>query len=343
MKRAGTNIYIQNGIENIDREKWSNFLLNHPAGNIFQTSEFFNVYRETKNYEPIFLYAIDDKNDLLGILLSVIIKSNGGILGRFSSRTIIFGGPIVRENDGRIINMLLGEFNKIIKKESIYSQIRNFVYFDNKKAFLDNGYYFDEHLNIVIDLSKTEDELWKEVSQKRRNEIRKAQREGVKVMLDNSFEALRDCYQILKEVYRNARLPLASLEFFCNLKEQLSSNTNTKFLLFVAKYENKIIGCMLALGYKNVIYDFYAGALHQYYKKYSNDLIPWEIFLWGKKEGYTIFDFGGAGKPGVPYGVRDYKKQFGGELINWGRFQAVHKPKTFKVSKFIFELYQKIF
>ena len=36
--------------------------------------------------------------------------------------------------------------------------------------------------------------------------------------------------------------------------------------------------------------------------------------------------FGGAGKPDKPYGVRDYKLKFGGQLVNWGRFEKVHKP-----------------
>ena len=89
--------------------------------------------------------------------------------------------------------------------------------------------------------------------------------------------------------------------------------------MFTALNEGKIIGCMLALVYKSTIYDFYAGSYAEYYSKYPNDLIPWEVFLWGKCEGYTCFDFGGAGKPNVPYGVREYKKKFGGDLVEHGR------------------------
>jgi len=33
---------------------WSSFVYNHPNGNIFQTPEMYEVYKQTKNYEPIF-------------------------------------------------------------------------------------------------------------------------------------------------------------------------------------------------------------------------------------------------------------------------------------------------
>ena len=94
---------------------------------------------------------------------------------------------------------------------------------------------------------------------------------------------------------------------------------------------------MLALVYQKTIYDYYAGAYKEYYKKYPNDLIPWEVFIYGKKNGFTFFDFGGAGQPNVPYGVREYKKKFGGELINFGRFEKIHKPMSCKLIKLALE------
>jgi len=37
-----------------DKTHWSEFVYNHPQGNIFQTLELAEVYKRTKNYEPIF-------------------------------------------------------------------------------------------------------------------------------------------------------------------------------------------------------------------------------------------------------------------------------------------------
>ena len=80
----------------------------------------------------------------------------------------------------------------------------------------------------------------------------------------------------------------------------------------------------------------------EYYNKYPNDLIPWEVFLWGKEHGFELFDFGGAGKPNKPYSVRDYKLKFGGELVNYGRFEKVHKPLLMEMGKTGLKIWQKL-
>ena len=44
-----------------DTKLWSEFVLNHTHGNIFQTPEMAEVYRRTKSYEPITLAVVDTK------------------------------------------------------------------------------------------------------------------------------------------------------------------------------------------------------------------------------------------------------------------------------------------
>ena len=58
-----------------DITQWSDFVYNHKHGNIFQTPELAEVYKRTKNYEPITLAAIDTRNDeILSVLQAVVIK-----------------------------------------------------------------------------------------------------------------------------------------------------------------------------------------------------------------------------------------------------------------------------
>nr|HQG68051.1 hypothetical protein [Paludibacteraceae bacterium] len=86
-------------IHNISFAEWANFIKLHPKGNIFQTPEMYEVYKNTKNYDPIFLAVIDDNDEILGILLAVIQKEHTGILGKFSARSIIMGGPLIKDNN----------------------------------------------------------------------------------------------------------------------------------------------------------------------------------------------------------------------------------------------------
>ena len=82
--------------ESPDTKQWGEFVLNHPHGNIFQTPEMAEVYRRTKNYEPVTLAAIDTEDDvMLAVLQAVVIKELSGVLGTFSARAIIQSGPFL--------------------------------------------------------------------------------------------------------------------------------------------------------------------------------------------------------------------------------------------------------
>ena len=41
----------------------------------------------------------------------------------------------------------------------------------------------------------------------------------------------------------------------------------------------------------------------------------------------------GAGVPDKPYGVRDFKMEFGGEVVEYGRYLHIRKPLLYKIGK----------
>lgn len=104
----------------LNKEEWHEFVNTHPVGNIFQTPEMHAVYKNTKMYEPVFLSVInndgDDGGEITGTLLAVIQKEHEGLLGKFSARSIIWGGPLIKDNDPDVLDYILKEYNKIIKK-----------------------------------------------------------------------------------------------------------------------------------------------------------------------------------------------------------------------------------
>jgi lipid II:glycine glycyltransferase (peptidoglycan interpeptide bridge formation enzyme) len=277
--------------------------------------------------------------EIVGSLLSVLMKEGGGLKGYFSRRCIVWGGPLVKNERSEVYSELLEKFQEVGGKKAIYTQFRNFFDLADVRTLFDNlGWQFEEHLNILIDLSKTEEMLWKEVHSKRRNEIRRAEKEGTSVRVLEKKDEFDTTYDILKEVYDRAKLPLPGIQFFRRAYDVLGTD---HFKIFLAVNEEKIIGTMYVLCFRDIMYDWYAGSYQAYYKKYPNDLIPWKAFLWGKENGFKTFDFGGAGKPDVPYGVRDYKKKFGGGVVNFGRFEKIHKPLLFQFGKLGFKVWQK--
>jgi len=47
-----------------------------------------------------------------------------------------------------------------------------------------------------------------------------------------------------------------------------------------------------------------------------------------------VFDFMGAGNPYENYGVRDFKKRFGGEIVEYGRFIKINNSFLYKIGEF---------
>ena len=327
-----------------DIKRWSEFVYNHPKGNIFQTPEMAEVYRRTKNYEPITLAAVDtETGDVVAVLLAVIIKEVGGILKHFSTRSVIHGGPLFVEGEkGRdAIKILLEHYDKIVQKKVLYTLVRNM--YDTSEisnAFNSKSYKYEDHLNYLIDLNQSVNELWTRLYKSRRNGINRAKRRGVIIEEVINSDVIPILYELLKETYMNAKLPLADISLFQSIFEILSQRNMAK--IFIANWENTYIGTIIITSYRNTIFDWYAGAPRRYSRLCPNDILAWHAIEWGAKNGYRIFDFGGAGNPKEEYGVREFKKQFGGKMVNFGRYKKIHSPLKMKIAEKGLEIYRRI-
>jgi serine/alanine adding enzyme len=327
-------------ISQVSREEWMFFVSNHPNGNIFQSPLIYDVYNKTENYNPAVIFCkIDD--ELVGVMQSVIISEGKGIKGYLTARLIVQGGPLVKNNNPEVLKGILQYHIRKFRSKAIYTQIRNLFSVDSySDIFTSVGFSYEDHLDIHIDLSIDFDIFWRGVKQKLRQNIRKSEKLGVEIF-EVQRENIDDLYNILNQVYNNANLPVPPKSLFTSSFDYLLDSQN--LIGFVAKYEGKVIGFRLELVFRDVIYDWYAGSLDEYYHLKTNDLLPFKAIEWGyKRKGFRIFDFGGAGKPNIPYGVRDHKLKFWNELINLGRFQFIHKPVLYKIMVKLYKIVTKI-
>lgn len=335
------NIKIIASAEEIGYKNWDDFVNNHPNGNIFQSHAFYKIYKIDRFCEPIVLAALSN-GVIMGLLLANIRKEFCNVLGNFTTRAIVIGGPLIKNNDEGILERILDSLKKLVKSKAIYIQFRNLFYFyEQKNIFQSSGLVYIDHLDIIVDLSKSENLLWKEISPKAKNRIRNAMRKDTKFVVEDSMEAFVKCYDILKEVYMRIKIPLPDFSYFLNIYNVLKLE-KSKLLIFTVQNEGLLIGCMLAVGFNETLYGLYNGAYSAFYDKSPNDLIPWEVYKWGKNNGYKKFDWLGAGNPNDYYGVRKFKMKFGGELKNYGRFEIINKPILYKIGKVGLKLYPRV-
>jgi serine/alanine adding enzyme len=322
---------------------WDAFTEKHRWGNIFNSSWMVSLYETTDKVKPITLFCTDNEGSVVGLLIAYLMKEGKGILSFLTSRAVIWGGPLALDDDPVICSLLLEELKKQLKGEVIYIQVRNLndtsIF---KGVFKDLGFRFEEHLNILFNLGESDKTLWKGMHPTRRKQVNRAVKRGVttSVVLEPSGGEISNCYKILSDIYRRARLPLPALSLFIKAGEM---NSKEKRLgIITAICENRLIGFRFFLIYNGLIYDWYAGSNDKYYDRYPNDILPWALIEWGCRNGYHTFDFGGAGSPDERYGVRDYKLKFGGKVVNFGRYLFVFRPLIYFTAKALVNTRKKL-
>ena len=309
---------------------------------IFQSTEIFQVWQKTKNYLPFFTIIENEKGEIIGSLFAVIQKEYKGFVGKLSSRSIIIGKPIYPKGDLFVLDALLKAYTKHVCRKAIYSQFRNLSEYsiEEKEIFIKNDFLYEPHLDIIHDLGIHIDKQFSAVHKGRRKNIRRAERSGVKFREIRDANEFNLAYNLVESTYKRIKLPMPDKTLFTESFQQLSEKKILKTLIAITNEE--VIGCRMVLCYGDIVYDWYAGASNEHLDKYPNDFLPWKVMQWASLNGYKYFDFGGAGKPNIAYGVREHKLKFGGDLVEFGRFEMVHNKLLMKVGKIAFKLYKYI-
>ena len=353
--------------ENINQQQWRALVERSPYATWFQTNEAYRFYQSVGGMQA-FAYGVSEEGRLVGVIVGYITKEKNPIKQFFTRRAIIYGGPLLSED---ISETALAELLNAVaqcKVESvkckgtenskadtnastpytlhptptesstpytlrptpIYIETRNFHDYSKwKSIFEENGFAYQPHLNFHVNTITTEI-AQSNIGKHRWKYIRLSMRDGAKIIDDPTIDQVRTFYTILKDLYHTkVKTPLWSWEFF----EQLYYIENAKYIL--VELDGKIVGgaaCVCLPG--KALYEWYACGLDNC----RDDIRPTSVAIWGEMQyaaenGYPLFDFMGAGKPDEPYGVRDFKAEFGGELVEHGRFLCVRKPLLYWIGK----------
>ena len=85
---------------------------------------------------------------------------------------------------------------------------------------------------------------------------------------------------------------------------------------------------------RRCIYEWYiCGNDIDYREQYPSVMATWAAMNYAAEHCIARFDVMGAGVPNVPYGVRDFKADFGGNLVEQGRFIHIAKPIWYRIGE----------
>jgi lipid II:glycine glycyltransferase (peptidoglycan interpeptide bridge formation enzyme) len=329
------DIQLRKKIGDIDKAKWRDFVTKHPNGTVFQSPEMYDLFETSDKFYPC-IFAAYRGDKLCGILLAVIIREYTGLLGRLSSRTVIYGGPLLDESQEPklILDVLLKALIEEVKNKSIFIQFRNFFDWNAyNSVFNSNNFWLTDRLNLIVKVDGLENTL-KRISKSKVRQVRKALQAGAEIIVPDKVAEIRQFYDILWELYRDkVKKPLPSWSFFRNFFEKMNNGREGIYLLI--RYRGKIIGGVLCpIHADKAIYEWYVCGLDNEYKElYPSVLATWAPIDYALKHQISSFDFMGVGKPNKDYGVREFKAKFGGEMVNYGRYGRINNKVLYVITE----------
>ena len=324
-------------------QQWQALIDRSPYATWFQTPEAYEFYASLPEEMTPFAVAIQRTNKLVAVCVGYITQAKNKLVQCLTRRAIIIGGPVIDEDaTAEEITALLNAVKKLQRSDlqpagrstakrstglsPIYIETRNFHDYSRwKEVFQNAGFAYQPHYDIHVHCNATHT-----MSERRQRELKRAVKNGAEIIVASSEQQIRDWYQILSQLYRQkVRTPLWSEAFFL----QFYRSGVGKFLL--VKYQDKVIGGMMCPVLEGrAIYEWYVCGLDEEYRElYPSVVATYAAIEYAKHNHISLLDFMGAGAPDIPYGVRDFKMEFGGELVEYGRFLCIRKPLLYKIGE----------
>jgi serine/alanine adding enzyme len=309
----------------INEHKWKSLITASSFASPFQTPEYCEVIGDSKELS-FNVFAIEQDEEYTALLV-VTIQSEPGLKSIFSKRGIIYGGPLIRENNIEGISILLKCIKNYYRAKLIYIEFRNyFDYSAYKHIYFKNNYKYIPWLNYQMKITDI-NEIILSMSKSRIRQIKKSIGDGVVWNEANNIDKINSFYDILSKLYKEkVKKPIYPKSFFIKLYK----SSIAKYLL--VEYNNKIIGGILCLVMPGkAIYEFYVCGLNAEYKhQYPSVMATWAAIEYAQQNDIPMFDFMGAGSPSEEYGVREFKARFGGVKVEYGRYLCVLRPVLYK-------------
>jgi len=190
--------------------------------------------------------------------------------------------------------------------------------------------------NFVLDTTKSEEELRKQLKQKTRYNIGVAEKKGVQVTRDNSKGAFEEYLKLTKETTKRQGFYAHSEKYhrlmWATLGEKRANDGGLTAEIMTAKYEGRIITTWILFTLNDTLYYPYGASSREHREVMANNLIMWEVIKLARTRELKYLDMWGALEPNPNkndpwYGFHKFKEGYGGRLVEYvGSWDFVAAP-----------------
>lgn len=148
---------------------------------------------------------------------------------------------------------------------------------------------------LILDLTKSEDDLLARMTKKTRQYIRKSEKSGVEIRRAKNHDDVAACLAIYKETAKRAKFSLHKDSYYEAIFEILGSNSQ----LFMAMYQGRVVAFLWLAVSEETAFELYGGMNDEGQQLRANYTLKWEAIRRIKEWGIRRYDMNGLLNDGV--------------------------------------------
>lgn len=215
----------------------------------------------------------------------------------------------------------------------------------SKSGFKSTGKTIQPNQTNIIDLTKSQEELWQDLSSSMKRIINKARKNNCEVEIKKDpEEALKIFLEMNSGINARNNYSKFSDSYYRRVWENLHPKSMAEIL--VIKHQNENIGAYFVAYAGETTYEWYGGLTNTGKKLKAGPLLKWESIMEAKRRGLKIYDQWGVAKkigPGQEdfakddqfYYISIFKTRFGGTYKQFLPQQTIIlKPLQYRIYQF---------
>jgi len=290
---------------------WNGYLRRSGSGHLFLRAEWDDVFA-VYGLKTLRVAAVRGDR-VVGVL--PLVEQRSILLGRQLVSLPWFDTAGVVADDSAAIHALVAKAIEAAEvRKSQIVQLRQGAPID-----VDSPIRTDKLL-MRLRLEPDEDRLWDRFNPKVRNQVRKAEKSGLRAEQVGN-EHLPEFYRIYSQNMRDLGSPSHHVRFF----EAVFAAFPAEASLFIVRFEGKAIGGALTMANGDRLEVPWASSLKRYNRLCVNHLLYWTILQHACRGGFEMFHFG---RSTADSGTYRFKKQWGaeGEPLHWYYLTSRQRP-----------------
>ncbi|PAQ12881.1 hypothetical protein CD798_17390 [Bacillaceae bacterium SAOS 7] len=300
------------------KDEWLHFVTKCETYDVFYLPQYVQMYEERgEGNGYLFVYEKSEEEFVIYPFLKREIPDRVDSRIYYDITTPYgYGGPLyslsrLKSDDDFVRNFRRG-FEHYCEAEGIVSEFIRFHSYLETEAGLENYVNITSVGEMIYnDVTKTDEEIWREVGSSKKRRIKKSKRNQVEIQFidgkdigPKEVQMFYDIYTETMDKKQASSFYYFSLEFFQAYFKALKGHITLAFAL----HEDQVISANLLLKSEGFVTIHLSASFKEYLHLCPNCYLRYECILWAKRNGYHIVDHGGGKEKGDS--LYKYKQQF---------------------------------